>query len=113
MSSHLLISTLAYPQQQAQLIGQNNRKYAEKPNALKKVALDDIDDDLQTNQISDGPFSWSNMLGELSGVQLSGDIFKSNCELSIVKEWSCKCSSTAKEVKFKMFHQNPTTSTIA
>lgn len=63
MSSHLLISTLAYPQQQAQMI-QHNRKYAEKPNALKKVALDDIDDDLQTNQISDGPFSWSNMLGE-------------------------------------------------
>ncbi|XP_028179487.1 uncharacterized protein LOC114366726 isoform X1 [Ostrinia furnacalis] len=38
------------------------RKYAEKPNALKKVALDDLDD-IQTNSISDGGFSWSNMLG--------------------------------------------------
>lgn len=65
MSSHLLVSTFAYPQQQAHQISQNNRKYAEKPNALKKVALDDIDDDLQTNQISDNAFSWSNMLGKL------------------------------------------------
>lgn len=39
------------------------RKFAEKPNALKKVALDDIDD-IQTNSISDGGFSWSNMLGK-------------------------------------------------
>lgn len=38
------------------------RKFAEKPNALKKVALDDIDE-IQTNSISDGGFSWSNMLG--------------------------------------------------
>lgn len=41
-----------------------NRKFAEKPNNIKKVALDDIDDDIQTNQIQDGGFSWSNMLGE-------------------------------------------------
>lgn len=40
-----------------------DRKFAEKPNAMKKVALDDIDD-IQTNQISDGGFSWSNMLGK-------------------------------------------------
>lgn len=42
----------------------DNRKFAEKPNSIKKVALDDIDD-IQTNQISDGNngFSWSNMLG--------------------------------------------------
>jgi hypothetical protein len=65
MSSHLVISTLAYPQQANLVNQQYNRKYAEKPNALKKVALDDIDDDLQTNQISDNAFSWSNMLGEL------------------------------------------------
>ncbi|XP_039757050.1 uncharacterized protein LOC120631502 isoform X2 [Pararge aegeria] len=38
------------------------RKFAEKPNALKKVALDDLDD-IQNNSISDGGFSWSNMLG--------------------------------------------------
>lgn len=39
------------------------RKFAEKPNALKKVALDDIDD-IQTNSISDSGFSWSNMLSK-------------------------------------------------
>lgn len=44
---------------------ENDRKFAEKPNALKKVALDDIDEDIQTNQISDNGFSWTNMLGSL------------------------------------------------
>lgn len=45
----------------------SERKFAEKPNALKKVGLDDIDEDIQTNQISDnvGGFSWTNMLGTL------------------------------------------------
>lgn len=43
----------------------DDRKFAEKPNALKKVALDDIDEDIQTNQISDNGFSWTNMLGTL------------------------------------------------
>lgn len=43
----------------------NDRKFAEKPNALKKVALDDIDSDIQTNQIQDNLFSWTNMLGSL------------------------------------------------
>lgn len=80
--SHCLLATFAYPQQfQQQQVAsyqqqsQQNRfipgaqlpdegrKYAEKSNALKKVALDDIDDDIQTNQISDNGFSWSNMLG--------------------------------------------------
>lgn len=44
-----------------------NRKFAEKPNALKKVALDDIDDDIQTNQIQETGlgFSWTNMLGTM------------------------------------------------
>lgn len=42
---------------------ENSRRYAEKPNNVKKVALDDIDQDIQTNQISDNPFSWTNMLG--------------------------------------------------
>jgi hypothetical protein len=81
--SHCLLMTFAYPQQfQQQQIAsyqqpQQNRfipaaqvpdearKYAEKSNALKKVALDDIDDDIQTNQISDNGFSWSNMLGNV------------------------------------------------
>ncbi|XP_037917435.1 uncharacterized protein LOC119655575 isoform X1 [Hermetia illucens] len=41
----------------------NTRKFVAKPNALKKVALDDIDDDLQSNQISETTgFSWSNLL---------------------------------------------------
>ncbi|XP_033335014.1 uncharacterized protein LOC117225502 isoform X2 [Megalopta genalis] len=41
-----------------------DRKFAEKPNAMKKVALDDLDD-ISTNQIQEGSssgFSWSNML---------------------------------------------------
>ncbi|KAF7278423.1 hypothetical protein GWI33_008458 [Rhynchophorus ferrugineus] len=45
------------------------RKLAAKPNAIKKVALDDLDD-IQTNEISEsssigesGGFSWSNLLG--------------------------------------------------
>lgn len=42
-----------------------DRKFAEKSNALKKVALDDIDEDIQTNQIQDNAFSWTNMLGTL------------------------------------------------
>lgn len=78
-----LASTFAYPNQmiqhQKQVAEQNeqprpqyipstddDRKFAEKPNALKKVALDDIDDDLQTNQLQDGGFSWSNMLGKFN-----------------------------------------------
>ncbi|XP_021928995.1 uncharacterized protein LOC110834300 isoform X1 [Zootermopsis nevadensis] len=40
------------------------RKFAEKPNALKKVAIDNDLDDVSTNQISSQEgFSWSNMLG--------------------------------------------------
>lgn len=41
------------------------RKFAEKPNALKKVSLDDIDQDIQTNQIDGNLFSWTNMLGSV------------------------------------------------
>lgn len=44
---------------------QQIRKFAEKPNALKKVSLDDIDTDIQTNQIDGNGFSWTNMLGSL------------------------------------------------
>ncbi|XP_023941363.1 uncharacterized protein LOC112048174 isoform X2 [Bicyclus anynana] len=87
ISSSAVLHTLAYPQPQA-LVSQatsnvrtqnlqyysnslplphreqiaEERKFAEKPNALKKVALDDLDD-IQNNSISDGGFSWSNMLG--------------------------------------------------
>lgn len=43
----------------------HDRKFAEKPNALKKVSLDDIDSDIQTNQIQDNLFSWTNMLGSV------------------------------------------------
>ncbi|XP_058829699.1 uncharacterized protein LOC131688995 isoform X2 [Topomyia yanbarensis] len=50
---------------------QLNRKFAEKPNAIKKVALDDIDD-IQTNQIQDVGFSWSNMLGMLMQMVFNG-----------------------------------------
>ncbi|CAH0625417.1 unnamed protein product [Chrysodeixis includens] len=89
ISSSMILHTLAYPQQHVPLISQatssvrthnpqyysnslplpqqeqaQERKFAEKPNALKKVALDDIDD-IQTNSISEGGFSWSNMLGML------------------------------------------------
>jgi hypothetical protein len=85
--SSCILSTIAYPQQQQQLpshyqqyaVQQNgaspnrfipashldeDRKFAEKPNNIKKVALDDIDEIETTNQLQDGNgFSWSNMLG--------------------------------------------------
>lgn len=94
LASTLVLNVIAYPQATSNLAAQyrppqlpqqkplngpseyvpstrqeeGNRKFAEKPNALKKVALDDIDDDIQTNQITDngaGGFSWTNMLGTL------------------------------------------------
>ncbi|XP_037033986.1 uncharacterized protein LOC119072786 isoform X2 [Bradysia coprophila] len=94
LASSLVINVIAYPQATSNLAAQyrppqlpqqkplngpseyvpsaryeeGDRKFAEKPNALKKVALDDIDDDIQTNQITDnggGGFSWTNMLGTL------------------------------------------------
>jgi len=79
--SGALISTMAYPNSQPPpgykgvhsavqpSINQSRgeRKFAEKPNAIKKVALDDLDD-VQSNDISQsgsagGGFSWSNLLG--------------------------------------------------
>nr|CAI5831593.1 unnamed protein product [Callosobruchus analis] len=56
------------PQQVQQQQIREERKFAEKPNAIKKVALDDLDNDIQTNQISEstgGGFSWSSLLGML------------------------------------------------
>ncbi|XP_004928246.1 uncharacterized protein LOC101745570 isoform X1 [Bombyx mori] len=53
-------NSLPVPQQEEIV---QERKFAEKPNALKKVALDDLDD-IQTNSISDG-FSWTNFLSSI------------------------------------------------
>lgn len=39
-----------YPQQYQQQQVREERKFAEKPNAMKKVAIDDLDD-ISTNQI--------------------------------------------------------------
>ncbi|CAD6222635.1 GSCOCG00001064001-RA-CDS, partial [Cotesia congregata] len=56
-----------HPEQyaQQQVNARDERKFAEKPNAMKKVALDDIDD-IGSNQLQETNgtgFSWSNMLG--------------------------------------------------
>lgn len=72
--SSCLISTFAYPNYPDSFVPSRTpqlpslrieRKFAEKPNAIKKVALDDLDD-VNTNSISDstGGFSWSNLLGK-------------------------------------------------
>ncbi|XP_026494049.1 uncharacterized protein LOC113399182 isoform X2 [Vanessa tameamea] len=89
ISSSAILHTLAYPQH-APLISQSTsnvrtqnpqyysnslpipnreqiaqeRKFAEKSNALKKVALDDLDDN-QTNSLSENGFSWTNILSSL------------------------------------------------
>lgn len=77
IASSCIVSSIAYPNnvesgflpsRSPQLPAQRiERKFAEKPNAIKKVALDDLDD-IQTNQISDSSsgFSWSNLLGKLN-----------------------------------------------
>ncbi|KAM0726204.1 hypothetical protein ACS0PU_007388 [Formica fusca] len=59
--------TQQYPQEYQQQQVREDRKFAEKPNAMKKVAIDDLED-ISTNQIQEGSssgFSWSNMLGML------------------------------------------------
>ncbi|XP_063708911.1 uncharacterized protein LOC134837464 [Culicoides brevitarsis] len=58
-----IVHAAAYPQNSHDDASEGSRRYAEKPNNVKKVALDDVDTDIQTNQISDNPFSWTNMLG--------------------------------------------------
>lgn len=68
----VLSQAFALPQhqqlsEQQILAATRERKYAEKPNAMKKVVLDDIDD-LNANTIQEGSntgFSWGNMLGIL------------------------------------------------
>lgn len=82
LMSSLIMTTIALPQHQAAALRlqqqENDRKFAEKPNALKKVALDDIDDDLQTNQIGDSNssspngFSWSNVMGSVLQMIFNG-----------------------------------------
>ncbi|XP_030374723.1 uncharacterized protein LOC115624244 isoform X1 [Scaptodrosophila lebanonensis] len=94
VASNCLLLTYAYPQQevyqrQRQLAGQGAeqpspvyrggesgaRKFAVKPNASKKVALDDIEDDIEGNQIQEtGPsgFSWSNMLSTVMTMFFQG-----------------------------------------
>ncbi|KAF6212284.1 hypothetical protein GE061_012806 [Apolygus lucorum] len=51
--------------QYEQFTPEDARKFAEKPNSVKKIiALEDRNDldDLSTNNLSDGGFSWSNMI---------------------------------------------------
>lgn len=77
LSSSLILETLCYPQQHQEVVDRVSyvtpsslsRKFAEKPNNVKKVVLEDRNDleDVNTNQISDtlppaGGFSWSNIL---------------------------------------------------
>ncbi|XP_033335008.2 uncharacterized protein LOC117225501 [Megalopta genalis] len=56
-----------YPQQSQQRV-RDDRKFAEKPNAMKKVGIDELNE-VNTNQIQESngnsSFSWSNMLGVL------------------------------------------------
>lgn len=55
-------------------VKENSRKFAVKPNAIKKVALDDVDNDLSDTQIQEAPigFSWSNMLSTILNMFFSG-----------------------------------------
>lgn len=51
-----------YPESQHQQ-NLSQRKFAVKPNASKKVALDDIDEDVEPNQLQENnSFSWTNVL---------------------------------------------------
>jgi len=89
VASNCLLLTYAFPQQevnqrQHQLTQSpvyrpesNARKFAVKPNASKKVALDDIEDDIEGNQIQEsvggpGGFTWSNMLSTVMTMFFNG-----------------------------------------
>lgn len=95
VASNCLLLTFAFPQQelyqrqlaQSQSQSQSQspvyrpessgRKYAVKPNASKKVALDDIEDDIEGNQIQEtvsgpGGFTWSNMLSTVMTMFFNG-----------------------------------------
>ncbi|XP_032289833.1 uncharacterized protein [Drosophila virilis] len=93
VACNCLLLTYAFPQQelyqrQQQLIQSQSqspvyrpessaRKFAVKPNASKKVALDDIEDDIEGNQIQEsvggpGGFTWSNMLSTVMTMFFNG-----------------------------------------
>lgn len=80
LMSSLIMTTIALPQQQIamrqQRLDPDNRKFAEKPNALKKVALDDLDDDIQSNQIGNNVngFSLSNVIGSVLQMLFNGGL---------------------------------------
>lgn len=84
MISSSVISTLAYPNQHIergfqpsrgpQLPAQRiERKFVEKPNAIKKVALDDI----ETNEIQEQEpgFTWSSLLGKINLLKTHADTY--------------------------------------
>lgn len=77
--SSLVMTTIALPQQQIAMrkrLDTDDRKFAEKPNALKKVALDDLDDEIQSNQIGDNVngFSWTNVMGSVLQMLFNGGL---------------------------------------
>lgn len=97
VASNCLLLTYAYPQQEVYQLQQqqqqqqqlsqpqspvyrpesSGRKFAVKPNASKKVALDDIEDDIEGNQIQEsvggpGGFTWSNMLSTVMTMFFNG-----------------------------------------
>ncbi|XP_017142800.1 uncharacterized protein LOC108156041 isoform X3 [Drosophila miranda] len=91
VASNCLLTTYAFPQQevyqrQHQLAQspvyrgeESARKFAVKPNASKKVALDDIEDDLENNQLQEtvggpGGFTWSNMLSTVMTMFFNGAV---------------------------------------
>ncbi|BFF89892.1 uncharacterized protein DMAD_08546 [Drosophila madeirensis] len=91
VASNCLLMTYAFPQQevyqrQHQLSQspvyrgeEGARKFAVKPNASKKVALDDIEDDLENNQLQEtvggpGGFTWSNMLSTVMTMFFNGAV---------------------------------------
>ncbi|XP_017111256.1 uncharacterized protein LOC108135148 isoform X1 [Drosophila elegans] len=91
VASNCLLMTYAFPQQEVyqrqHQVAQSPvyrdesvaRKFAVKPNASKKVALDDIEDDLETNQIQEsvggpGGFTWSNMLSTVMTMFFNGAV---------------------------------------
>ncbi|KAH8288509.1 hypothetical protein KR054_004158 [Drosophila jambulina] len=94
VASNCLLMTFAFPQQEVyqrqhqvtqspvqreESLAAQGRKFAVKPNASKKVALDDIEDDLESNQIQEtvggpGGFTWSNMLSTVMTMFFNGAI---------------------------------------
>ncbi|XP_059218758.1 uncharacterized protein LOC106083276 [Stomoxys calcitrans] len=92
VASNCILLTYAYPQNEIaqrrmltsradhlqspvyNAAAETSRKYAVKPNASKKVALDAVEDDIEGNQIQDAPngFSWSNMLSTVLTMFFNG-----------------------------------------